>query len=155
MAHGGVAGHNLGTFLIRAFPLAFAFANSINGHYPAARNITNWLDANWDAYDVAMRKAGKSEEEMTEIYRHSLQFLALYLLAYYALDIHMKFLLINEGNAKDLTIIKESVGYAGLKCFQWSVNDNASLDELKTNLREIAEAEMGRLLQVKEVRRSR
>mmetsp|Transcript_28197 Transcript_28197/g.57226 ORF Transcript_28197/g.57226 Transcript_28197/m.57226 type:complete len:133 (+) Transcript_28197:671-1069(+) len=67
----------------------------------------------------------------------------------------MDFLPIDEDNTVDLTAVKEAVGYVGLKCFHWGVDDKISLDDLKTNLKQLIDAEMGRILQIKKVRRNR
>ena len=102
-----------------------------------------------------MRNAGTSEEQITRIFRHSLQYTALYLLAYYGLNIHMEFLPIDGGNTKDLDKVKESIGLVGLKYLEWGMDESLPLDELKQNYEQAIEEEMNRLLTIKKVRRNR
>ena len=153
MAHGGTAGHDIGT--LRSFPISCAFAHSINGHRHAALDCLSWLNAFWSSYEAAVRKANNSEEQVTRIFRHSLQYSALYLLGHYALNIHIEFLPIDEGNVEDLTKVKESIGLVGLKYFEWGMDESLSLDELKANYSQAIEEEMTMLLSIKKVRRSR
>ena len=153
MAHGGTAGHDIGT--LRSFPISSAFAHAINGHRHAALDCLSWLNTLWSSYEAAVRKAGTSEEQVTRIFRHSLQYTALYLLAYYGLNIHMEFLPIQEGNTEDLKKVKESIGLVGLKYLEWGMDESLSLDELKENYEQAIEKEMNRLLTIKKVRRNR
>lgn len=153
MAHGGTAGHDIGT--LRSFPISCAFAHSINGHRHAALDCLSWLDTLWSSYEVAVNKVNTSEEQVTRIFRHSLQYTGLYLLAYYALNIHMEFLPIDEGNVEDLTKVKESIGLVGLKCLEWGMDKSLSLAELKANYSQAIEEEMAILLSTKKVRRNR
>lgn len=153
MAHGGTAGHDIGT--LRSFPISCAFAHSINSHRHAALDCLSWLDKFWSSYEAAVCKVDTSEEQVTRIFRHSLQYTALYLLAYYGLNVHMEFLPIDEGNVDDLTKVKESIGLVGLKCLEWGMDESLSLDELKANYSQVIEEEMAILLNIKKVRSNR
>lgn len=153
MSHAGVAGHDLGT--LRAFPIACAFAHSINGHRHSAHDILNWLNKLWDQYEMTMHKSESTELYMTKIFRDSLKYTALYLLAAYKLNIHVEFLPIGEGRSKDVDIVKESTGVAGLECFQLSMSHDLTLNELKHNFQNIVEKEMAGLLQRKRIERNR
>lgn len=153
MSHGGAAGHDIGT--LRSFPISSALAHSINGHRHAALDCLSWLNALWSSYEAAVRKVSTSEKQVTRIFRHSLQYTGLYLLSYYSLGFHMEFLPIDEGNVEDLSKVKECIGVIGLKCLEWGMDENLSLDELKENYTIAIEEEMSRLLTIKKVRRNR
>ena len=153
MSRGGVAGIDIGP--CRSFPISCAFAHALNQNSVAGTNCIEWLDSFWSSYEASIRKSGKTEKEVTKVFRQSLQYTALYCLAYYGINVHMEFLPIDEGNEEDLTKVKESIGLFGLKCLQYGMDTSLSLVELKNNYEQAIKQEMTFLHKVKKVQRGR
>ena len=57
----------------------------------------------------------KTDGELTQICRNHMIYAALYMLGYYALDMHLNFLSVE--NEEDRMKTKESIGLVGLRSF--------------------------------------
>lgn len=141
-SHYGPMGKDLGW--VQCFPMACILAHSINGETAVAESILAFCETLWDEYQASINLEGK-DLTAVDVYRQSVAFCGIMIIAYSGLGVHMEYLPIEEGNEEDLTKVKDALGALALEFFEIGFRgkpEDATLDDLRKLVKDAIQKEM-------------
>lgn len=151
----GPMGKDLGYH--HAFPMACAFAHTVNGDDISAKSILDYFDTLWETYSASINLDGK-DFSLADLYRQILGHMGVFAKAYAGLGIHMEYLPVDKDAPEDLTRIKDSLGVLALEFIEigfLGADEGASLEELRQRFKNVVQKELDLLSPVQERKPSR